>query len=190
LDASVGSKHTLQCVRLPAGGRKLDRKRWLGSARPSWLHQLRRGFYWEGIQPSSAAIYGFPTDYNFILAQTFTVDQTGYYDFLFPASGDNYFSFYINGTVFQDVMKPTISGGTQIGTTQNNFASIYTVSSGAWLNQGTNTAYALINEKGFSSGVLIGQSSFTFAGVPEPSTYALFGLGALVLLVGCRRRTV
>ena len=145
-------------------------------------------FYWEGIQSSCAAIYGFPTDYNYIFAQTFTVDQAGYYNFLFPGAGDNYFSFYINGTVFQDVMKPTIVGGTQIGTTQNNFSSIYTVSGGAWLNQGNNTAYALINERGFSSGVLIGQSTFSFAGVPEPSTCALFGLGGLALVVAYRRR--
>jgi hypothetical protein len=145
-------------------------------------------FYWEGIQPSADAIYGFPTDYNYILAQTFTVDQAGYYNFLFPASGDNTFSFYINGTVVQDTMKPTISGGTQIGTSQNNFWNIYTVSGGAMLHQGVNTAYALINEQGFSSGVLIGQSSFSFAGVPEPSTYALMGLGGLALVIAYRRR--
>ena len=86
-------------------------------------------------------------------------------------------------------MKPTISGGTQIGTSQNNFWNIYTVSGGAMLHQGVNTAYALINEQGFSSGVLNGQSSFSFAGVPEPSTYALMGLGALALVVAYRRRT-
>jgi len=43
------------------------------------------------------------------------------------------------------------------------------------------------NTSGFLSGTTF---SFTIAGnsVPEPSTYALFGLGALALIVACRRK--
>jgi hypothetical protein len=46
-------------------------------------------------------------------------------------------------------MKPTIAGGTQIGTTSGDFQNIKTLTGSAYLNAGTNWAYAVIDERGF-----------------------------------------
>ena len=138
-------------------------------------------FRWIGPNPTPAA--PFPADYNYIIGQRFTAAVAGIYDFSFQANGDNFFSFFINGTIsLADPVKPTIVGGTQIGDTSNDFQVLKTLTGSAYLNQGDNWAYALINERGFDTGVLVAQSTFSAsAPIPEPGTWAgmaLLGGGA------------
>lgn len=146
-------------------------------------------FRWIGPNPTPGA--PFPTNYNYIIGQRFTAEAAGTYDFSFAANGDNEFSFFINGTIsLADPVKPVIVGGTQIGQTSGDFQVLKTLTGSAYLDQGDNWAYALINELGFDTGVLVGQS--TFGVVPEPGTWALgtgggLGFGAWRLLQRVRR---
>jgi len=104
----------------------------------------------------------------------------------------------------------TATANSTVGTFQN------TTDSGSWAsyqpNGSTATAFGLVNGgiegqttdtlglyrlvPGQSSGQLVGtlsldsNGSVTFAAVPEPSTYAAFGLGAAILFVAVRRRKV
>jgi hypothetical protein len=134
-------------------------------------------FRWIGPNPTPAA--PFPADYNYIIGQRFTAEQAGTYNFSFSANGDNFFSFFLNGTIsLADPVKPVIVGGTQIGQTSNDFQVLKTLTGSAFLNQGDNWAYAVINERGFDTGVLVTQS--TFGVVPEPSTVAM-GLAGIVI---------
>lgn len=133
-------------------------------------------FRWIGPNPTPAA--PFPADYNYIIGQRFTAEAAGTYDFSFPANGDNEFSFFINGTISTaDPVKPVIVGGTQIGETSGDFQVLKTLTGSAYLNAGDNWAYALINERGFDTGVLVTEA--TFAVVPEPVTWALAAGGGL-----------
>jgi hypothetical protein len=124
----------------------------------------------------------FPDQYGYIIGQSFEAVQAGMYDFSFPANGDNLFSFFINGSIsYADPMKPTITGGTQIGLQSGDFQNIKILAGSAYLNAGTNWAYAVIDERGFSTGVLVAQSTFApSAAVPEPGQIA----ASLVLLAG------
>ena len=134
-------------------------------------------FYWIGPNPAADSALPFPQQYGYIIGQSFVAEQAGTYNFSFAANGDNLFSFFINGTIsYADPNKPTIVGGTQIGAQSGEFQTIKILTGAATLTSGTNWAYAVIDERGFSTGVLVAQS--TFASVPEPSTYcmALAGL--------------
>jgi hypothetical protein len=151
-------------------------------------------FYWIGPQATADSALPFPNQYGYIIGQSFTATEAGTYDFSFAANGDNLFSFFINGSISNaNPMKPTITGGTQIGETSGDFQNIKILTGSAYLNAGTNWAYAVIDEQGFSTGVLVAQSTFTAsAAVPEPGQIAaslllLAGIGGYVFL---RRRKV
>ena len=137
--------------------------------------------YWIAPQSSSSSIAG--GNYNWIVAQDFTVEQSGWYDFNFSGAGDNELDFYINGSITSylgDPQRPTITGGTQIGTRAGGFTSITTFSGSAYMSAGTNTAYMVLWDYGGDTGALIQQSTFEpGAAVPEPGTWA-----AAALLVG------
>lgn len=146
-------------------------------------------FYWIGPQATADAALPFPNEYGYIIGQSFTATQAGIYDFSFAANGDNLFSFFINGSISNaNPMKPTITGGTQIGETSGDFQNIKILTGSAYLNAGTNWAYAVIDERGFSTGVLVAQSTFSAAAaVPEPGQIAaslllLGGIGGYVFV--------
>jgi hypothetical protein len=146
-------------------------------------------FYWIGAQSTPESALPFPQEYGYIIGQSFVAEEAGFYNFSFAANGDNLFSFFINGSIStNNPMKPTIVGGTQIGETSGDFATIKMLSGTAYLDAGTNWAYGVIDERGFSTGLLVAQS--TFEAVPEPSTYALISLAAIGLVahVFLRRR--
>lgn len=130
-------------------------------------------FRWIGPNPTPDS--PFPADYNYIIGQRFTAEAAGTYDFSFAANGDNLFSFFINGTIsLADPLKPVIVGGTQIGQESGDFQVLKTLTGSAHLNQGDNWAYAQINERGFSTGVLVAESTFQVVPVPEPGAWNLF----------------
>jgi hypothetical protein len=134
--------------------------------------------YWIAPHNSDASLVG--GNYNWIVAQNFIVDQAGVYTFSFQGAGDNELDFYINGSVgnfLGDSNRPTIVGGTQIGTRAGGFSYLTTFTGNAYMNAGTNTAYMVLWDYGGSTGALIQQSSFSV--VPEPGTWA-----AAALLVG------
>lgn len=147
-------------------------------------------FYWIGPQATADSALPHGVQYGYIIGQSFTATQAGTYDFSFAANGDNLFSFFINGAISNaNPMKPTITGGTQIGETSGDFQNIKILTGSAYLNAGTNWAYAVIDEQGFSTGVLVAQSTFTAAAaVPEPGQVAaslllLGGIGGYVCLM-------
>ena len=140
--------------------------------------------YW--IAPQSTADSLLPTDhYNWIVAQTFVVPTNGLYYFRFSGAGDNELDFYINGSITNylgDANRPTITGGTQIGTRAGTYSDLTTFNGQATLTAGTNTAYMVLWDYGGATGALIQQSLFSDApisGIPEPGTWA-----AAALLVG------
>lgn len=131
--------------------------------------------YWIAPTPTTASIVG--GSYNWIVAQTFVVDQAGYFNFNFQGAGDNELDFYINGSITDylgDSNRPTITGGTQIGTRAGGFGYLttFTNSTPVFMNAGANTAYMVLWDYGGETGALIGQSSFSSAAVPEPGTWA------------------
>lgn len=131
-------------------------------------------FYWIGPQATSDSALPFPQQYGYIIGQSFVASRAGQYNFSFAANGDNLFSFFINGSIStNDPMKPTITNGTQIGQISGDFQNIKTNTGTAYLNAGTNWAYAVIDERGFSTGLLVAQSTFTF--IPPPSITAVPG---------------
>lgn len=135
----------------------------------------------DSIETADSAL-PFPGQYGYIIGQSFTATQAGTYDFSFTGNGDNLFSFFINGSIsYANPMKQTITGGTQIGETPWDFQSIKILTGSAYLNAGTNWAYAVIDERGFSTGLLVAQSTFeAAAAVPEPAQVA----ASLLLLSG------
>jgi hypothetical protein len=164
----------------------------IGGSRPPWEGGGNTGYefdgitnYWIAPQSSASSIAG--GSYNWIVAQDFTVEQAGWYDFNFSGAGDNELDFYINGIItnyLDDPQRPTITGGTQIGNRAGDFTSITNFTGSAYMDAGTNTAYMVLWDYGGDTGALIQQS--TFEAVPEPSTCALLalsaaGLGAHVL---------
>lgn len=142
--------------------------------------------YWIAPHNSDASLFpwnGGWTSYNWIVAQTFTIETAGIYDFSFQGAGDNALDFYIDGSITNfenDPLRPTIAGGTQIGTRAGGFGYLTTFTGAAYLTEGEHTAYMVLWDYGGSTGALIGQSSFVSA-VPEPAS--LFGT-ALVLCGG------
>ena len=133
--------------------------------------------YWIAPQSSDASLI--PGNYNWIVAQTFVVEQAGIYNFNFSGAGDNELDFYINGSIgnyLGDSNRPTIVGGTQIGTRAGGYGFLTPFTGQAFLNAGTNTAYMVLWDYGGSTGALIQQSSFQSAVVPEPGTWAAAAL--------------
>ena len=147
-------------------------------------------FFWIGPQSTPDSALPFPQQYGYIIGQSFVAEAAGLYNFSFAANGDNHFSFFINGSIStSDPMKPTIVGGTQIGETSGEFQTIKSLTGTAYLNAGTNWAYGVIDERGFSTGILVAQSTFEAAPspVPEPGQVAaslllLSGIGGYVFL--------
>jgi hypothetical protein len=92
------------------------------------------------------------------VAQDFNVEQSGWYDFNFKGAGDNELDFYINGSITSylgDPQRPTITGGTQIGTRAGTFTAITTFTGSAYMNAGINTAYMVLWDYGGDTGALI-----------------------------------
>lgn len=140
-------------------------------------------FYWIGLQADSGSVLPFPTAWNWIVAQTFTVEQAGDYSLTFPAFSDELLDVYVNGTVTTDALLPTIAGGTRItsgATNHVNFQTMTMVTGQSYLNAGENTIYAQVRDSGFSTGLMLGNIAInTAAPVPEPGTWA-----AAALLLG------
>lgn len=140
--------------------------------------------YWIAPQSSADSLLE-PDHYNWIVAQTFVVPTNGLYYFQFSGAGDNELDFYINGSITNyqgDTNRPTITGGTQIGSRAGGYSYLTTFNGQVNLTAGTNTAYMVLWDYGGSTGALIQQSLFSdapIAGVPEPGTWA-----AAALLVG------
>lgn len=140
-------------------------------------------FYWVGPQASANSALPFPQEYGYIIGQSFVADTAGFYDFDFAANGDNLFSFFINGSISTtNPKKPTITGGTQIGQTSGDFQTIKILTGVAYLNAGTNWAYGVIDERGFSTGLLVAQSTFSPSSIPEPGTWILLALSLPAVL--------
>ena len=141
--------------------------------------------YWIAPHNTDASLVG--GNYNWIVAQEFHVDTAGVYTFNFQGAGDNELDFYINGSITNylgDSTRPTITGGTQIGTRAGGYGYLTTFTGNAFMNTGTNTAYMVLWDYGGSTGALIQQSTFASA-VPEPGQVAaslllLSGIGAYV----------
>lgn len=143
-------------------------------------------FLWIGITSSHGSVIPFPTVWHWIVAQTFTIAEAGFYDITFTALADELLTVFLNGSVTTSDYTPTITGGTMIsdwGAPFNNgvtFGTPTTVNTSAYLNAGENTIYAQVRDAGFSTGLLLSEFSFTEATpVPEPGTWA-----AAALLVG------
>lgn len=99
--------------------------------------------------------------YKWIAQQTFTVPQTGFYRFDFPAAGDNAVEFYLNGSInTSNPNQPTITGGQQIGGLAGGFGAMTTFTGGAELTAGTNTASMVLWDYGGETGAIIGSSTF------------------------------
>lgn len=99
--------------------------------------------------------------YKWIAQQTFTVPQTGFYRFDFPAAGDNAVEFFLDGAInTSNPSQPTISGGQQIGGLAGGFGAMTTFTGGAELSAGTHTASMILWDYGGETGAIIGSSTF------------------------------
>jgi hypothetical protein len=115
--------------------------------------------YWIAPQNSTNSLVG--GTYNWIAQQQFTVPTTGFYRFDFPGAGDNELEFYIGGAInTTDPLRPTITGGQQIGNRAGTFTAISTFTGGAQLSAGTYTASMVLWDYGGSTGAMIGTSTF------------------------------
>lgn len=164
---------------------------WIGGGTPqSGTSVSGTTYYWVSANSSASPLIS--GTYNYILSQTFTVSQSGTYEFNFLATVDNELTFYIDGSVGgTGTVLPDIVGGVQIGPTLSGtgiFRNIYSFTGTAALSAGTHTAYAVVKDWGAVTGTLI--TSSTFVAVPEPS---LSVVGATATLVGgwvlARRRS-
>lgn len=118
-------------------------------------------YYWIAPKNNAKELLGGGAYYNWIVQQTFTVAQSGFYDLNFSGAGDNAISFYINGVIDTTVpLLPTITGGTQIGAKHNSFTALGTFSGVTYLNAGVNTASMVMEDYGGDTVALISGSSF------------------------------
>lgn len=117
-------------------------------------------YYWIAPQSNAGSLLG--GTYNWIVQQTFNVAQSGFYDLNFSGMGDNAISFFINGVIdTTDPVRPTITGGTQIGTRFDSFTSMGTFAGVTYLNAGVNTASMVMEDWGGATTALISGSTFT-----------------------------
>jgi hypothetical protein len=115
--------------------------------------------YWIAPQTTTASLV--PGTYNWIAQQQFSVPVTGFYRFDFPGAGDNELEFYIDGSInTTSSLRPTITGGQQIGGRAGGFSSVTTFTGGAQLSAGTHTASMVLWDYGGLTGALIGSSTF------------------------------
>jgi MYXO-CTERM domain-containing protein len=139
-------------------------------------------YRWISAAPTAGSLVG--GAYHWVVAQTFTVEEDGYYSMKFRGAADELMYFFIDGTLnTSNASLPTISGGTQIGTI-GGFGAISEIQRVLYMGAGQHTAYMALRDTGWASGALITSSSFT--AVPVPGAAAL--LGAAGLVAGRRRR--
>lgn len=145
-------------------------------------------YYW--ISPNTNSDFApFPSSWSFIAAQEFIITDADVYEFNFYGNGDNTMAFFIDGSITGvGTDNPSITGGTQIGTTQGgDLNRVYQYTGSTYLSAGTHIAYAVVVDTGFNTGALITNS--TFNSVPEPTTTLLLLLGGATLLATRRRRS-
>lgn len=119
-------------------------------------------YYWIAPKTNAKELLGGGVYYNWIVQQTFTVAQSGFYDLNFSGAGDNAISFYINGVIdTTNPVLPTITGGTQIGSKHNSFTALGTFTGVTYLNAGVNTASMVMEDYGGDTVALISGSTFT-----------------------------
>jgi hypothetical protein len=115
--------------------------------------------YWIAPQATTASLV--PGTYNWIAQQQFYVPVAGFYRFDFPGAGDNELEFYIDGSInTTDALRPTITGGQQIGGRAGTFSYMSTFTGGAQLSSGTHIASMVLWDYGGETGALIGSSTF------------------------------
>jgi hypothetical protein len=110
---------------------------------------------------------------NWILSQTFTTTAADDYSFDFQAGADNGLLLFVNGTIDNSNPDlPTITGGTQIGTTEiTSFPSLTPLSGLVNLPAGNHTLYAVLNDFGSTTSFLIANNTAypsSPAAVPGP----------------------
>jgi hypothetical protein len=133
---------------------------------------IKARFPWEQDETGTAFINGeVNTDAKFVLSNlndVISMTTTGLRNFLSLDNGDQYlgFSFNNNATTDYGWLAVSVSGVGGVEDTSVN------ISSYAYDNTG--------------SSIKVGQTAVQ--AVPEPSTYALFALGALALVVAYRRK--
>jgi hypothetical protein len=115
--------------------------------------------YWIAPQATTNSLIG--GTYNWITQQQFYVPTAGFYRFDFQGAGDNELEFYIDGSVnTADSVRPTITGGQQIGGRAGTFTALSTFTGGAALTAGTHTASMVLWDYGGATAALIATSTF------------------------------
>jgi hypothetical protein len=126
------------------------------------------------IDPQDGSFFVYNNDENPYLNQTLTLNAGNFYNLSFYTASDRYRNSL------------TVSmGGVALGT-----VSSFAPSNGWTLNQYTFTATSSSEVLAFAwaNNDVLAVDNVSVTAVPEPSTYALFGLGALALVVAYRRK--
>lgn len=158
---------------------------WLGGAE----NLGSGGARWIGLRENdaTAALPDAPPPgaYSAIYATTFTASEAGEAFLSLEAAADNRLSFFVNGSIAgADTDLPTITGGTQLGSTIQGFGILRTVAGTVPVISGPNTLYAVVED-------LNTNGTYGYTGmivVPEPWSLASAGVGAGLLGLRLLRR--
>lgn len=171
---------------------------WLGGSTNSGT----LGAHWIGVRTNnSTALLPNPgtegTSYSVIYATDFVASAAGSIPLSLGVSVDNRATLFVNGTVSgTNTNNPTISGGTQIGSTIYNdpptpagatkaFSILQTAAGLTDVLAGTNTLYVVVEDVANPSGVY-GNTGVLI--VPEPSSISIAAGLMLGGIVAVRRR--
>ena len=168
----------------------------------TWFHGADGfgGAGWIGLRPDTTnSLYpsnvGAQSDYTTIYATTFIASEAGSAAFDLMATADNVLSFFVNGEITgSTTLLPSIIGGTQIGTEQQNLGLLHGFSGVADVLAGENTLYAVVRDRYVLDPVTniggYGQTGLLVSSVPEPGALTSLLAGTACLLIGAQWRRV
>lgn len=109
------------------------------------------------IPDISGGTYG---NYNVVYSTTFTAESSGTVLLSFRAAPDNKATFFVNGGIDgTSTNTPTITGGSQIGSTVQGLGTLKLVAGQVPVNSGTNKLYAVVQDI-YSSNNVYGYTGF------------------------------